>query len=105
MCIRDSKDTIIAVEGSKFATTEKSATKSVACEDNVGGFFDSTGIVHHEFAPREQTLNQEYYKSVLQRLRENLRKKRPALWRDKNWVLHNNNAPAHRCLLYTSRCV
>ena len=52
-------------------------------------FFDSTGIVNHEYAPRGQTVNQEYYKSVLERLRENMRKKRPALWRDKNWILHH----------------
>ena len=42
-------------------------------------FFDSMGIVHHEYAPWDQTVNQEYYKSVLERLRENVRKKRPAL--------------------------
>ena len=59
-------------------------------------FFYSTGIVHHEYAPRGQTVNQEYYKSVLERLRECVRKKRPALWRDKNWILHHDNAPAHR---------
>ena len=43
-------------------------------------FFDSTGIVHYEYAPGDQTVNQEYYKRVLERLRENVRKKRPALW-------------------------
>ena len=47
-------------------------------------FFDSTGIVHDEYAPRGQTVNQEYYKSVLEPLSVNVRKKRPALWRDKN---------------------
>ena len=59
-------------------------------------FFDYTGIVHHEYAPRSQTVNQEHYKSVLERLRENVRKKSPALWREKNWILHHDNAPAHR---------
>ena len=58
-------------------------------------FFNSTGIVHHEYAPRGQTVNQEYYKSVLERLRENMRKKRPARWRDRNWILHHDNAPAY----------
>ncbi|KAJ4438241.1 hypothetical protein ANN_14180 [Periplaneta americana] len=42
-----------------------------------------------------RTVNQKYYKSVLGRLRENVPKKRPALWRDKNWALHHENAPAH----------
>ena len=59
-------------------------------------FFDSMGIVYHEYAPRGQTVNQKYYKSVLERLRENMRKKRPALWRDRNWILHHDNVLAHR---------
>ena len=58
-------------------------------------FFDSTDIMHHEYAPRGQTVNQEYYKSVLERLCGNMRKKRPALWRDKNWILHHDNAPVN----------
>ena len=68
----------------------------IECEDNVGNFFDSTGILHHEFTPKGQTTNQEYYKCVLQRLREKVRKKRPALWKDRSWVLRHENAPAHR---------
>ena len=58
-------------------------------------FFDSTGNMYYEYAPRGQTVNREYYKSVLERLHENVRKKRPALWRDRNWILHHDNAPAH----------
>ena len=59
-------------------------------------FFDSTGIAHHEFTPKGQTINQEYYKCVLQSLREKVMKKRPALWKDRSWVLHHDTAPAHR---------
>jgi len=33
-------------------------------------FFDYKGIVHHEYAPPGQTVNKEYYREVLRRLRE-----------------------------------
>ena len=36
--------------------------------------------------------------SVLRRLRENIRCKRPELWRDGNWLLQRDNAPAHSSL-------
>ena len=43
-------------------------------------FFDSEGVVHYEFAPRGQTMNQEYYVEVLKRLRDAVRRKRPRFW-------------------------
>jgi len=38
-------------------------------------FFDSEGIVHHEYAPDGQTVNKEFYVEVLRRLRESVRRK------------------------------
>ena len=38
-------------------------------------FFDSEGIVHHEYAPDGQTINKEFYPEVLRRLRESVRRK------------------------------
>jgi len=35
-------------------------------------FFDIRGIVHNEFVPNGQTVNQVYYLDVLERLRENV---------------------------------
>jgi len=58
-------------------------------------FFDSEGIVHHEHAPDRQTINKEFYVEVLRRLRESVRRKRPEKWRDGDWSLHHDNAPAH----------
>ena len=58
-------------------------------------FFDCKGIVHHEFAPENQTVTKEYYREVLRRLREAVRRKRRDLWESKNWRLHHDNAPAH----------
>ncbi|KAL4083729.1 hypothetical protein QTP88_029045 [Uroleucon formosanum] len=57
-------------------------------------FFDIKGIIFVEWVPSGQTVNQYYYKEVLIKLRERVRKKRPDLWKN-GWVLHQDNAPAH----------
>jgi len=38
-------------------------------------FFDSEGIVHHEYAPDGQAIKKEFYVEVLRRLRESVRRK------------------------------
>ncbi|XP_022239456.1 histone-lysine N-methyltransferase SETMAR-like [Limulus polyphemus] len=43
-------------------------------------FFDSRGVVHHEYAPQGQTITKEYYRDVLRRLCDAVRRKRPELW-------------------------
>ena len=58
-------------------------------------FFDCRGVVHHEYSPPNQTINKEYYREVLRRLRDAVRRKRPDLWRARTWQLHQANAPAH----------
>ena len=58
-------------------------------------FFDSRGIVHHEYALEGQTNNKEYYLQVLRRLREAVRRKWPDMWAAKTFQLHHDNAPAH----------
>ncbi|XP_076058511.1 protein GVQW3-like [Oratosquilla oratoria] len=40
-------------------------------------FFDSQGLIHVEWVPLGQTVNKEYYLTVLKRFREKMRKKRP----------------------------
>ncbi|UYV78553.1 hypothetical protein LAZ67_16001984 [Cordylochernes scorpioides] len=62
-------------------------------------FFDCRGVVHHEFLPQGRTVNKEYYLQVMRNLREAIRQKRPNMWKNKNWLLHNDNAPAHTSLL------
>ena len=64
-------------------------------------YFDIRGIIHREFLPQGQTVNKEFYcdGDILRRLRENIRRKRPDLWRAQNWILHDDNAPCHQALL------
>jgi len=61
-------------------------------------FFDMDGLVRHECVPRGQTVNKEFHKTVLQRLRNTVRRHRPEKWRSGNWILHHDSAPAHRAV-------
>ena len=61
-------------------------------------FFDAYGIVHLEFLPQGQTINQNVYKNILRRLMRSVREKRRELWETKSWLLHHDNAPAHNAL-------
>ena len=57
-------------------------------------FFDHQGMVHHEFVPQGQTVNQHFYKEGLTRLVNKIRQKQKASWAGKTWILHHDNAPA-----------
>jgi len=61
-------------------------------------FFDIDGLVHHEFVPTRQTVNKECYKTVLRHLGDTVRRHNPEKWRSGNWILHHDNAPAHRAV-------
>jgi len=60
-------------------------------------FFYIRGVVHVDWVPEGQTVNQVYYKEVLTKLREQVRR-RPEMWKNGSWVLHQHNPPAHNAL-------
>jgi hypothetical protein len=62
-------------------------------------FLDIQGIVHKDFVPPGQTVNSKFYCEVLKWPREGIRRKRPDKWKNINWFLHNDNAPAHTSLV------
>jgi hypothetical protein len=64
--------------------------------------FDKDVIVHKEFVPQGQRVNQNFYIEVMRRFREDVRTKRPALWAFNGWLIHHDNAPAHTALLRSS---
>ena len=55
-------------------------------------------LLHYEFVPIGQTVNQVYYLEVLKRVREKVRRKRHELFANNSWILHHDNAPAHAAL-------
>ena len=64
-------------------------------------FFDFRDVVHYEFLPPRQTINKEYYLSVMRRF-EAIRLKRQELWANNSWFLHHDNAPSHTALFMTN---
>jgi hypothetical protein len=58
-------------------------------------FFDINRIVGKVFVLAGQTDNSAYYCDVLQQLRENVQRLCSKLWRQKNWLLHHDNALSH----------
>ncbi|UYV70749.1 hypothetical protein LAZ67_8000463 [Cordylochernes scorpioides] len=65
-------------------------------------FLDNKGIVHHEYLPAGRLVIKEMYLSILRRLREAIRKKRPEKWTNGDWILHHDNARPHTAHLVTS---
>ena len=61
-------------------------------------FFDIRGIIHVDWVPEGHTVNQVYYKEVSTNFRERVRRRRPEIWKDGSYVLHQDNAPAHNAL-------
>ena len=61
-------------------------------------FFDVHGIVHAEFLPQGQTINQHVYKNILPRLMRSVREKRRELRETNSSLLHHDNALAHNVL-------
>jgi len=39
------------------------------------------------------------YCEVLRPMRENVRRKRPEMWKNRDWLMHHDNAPAHTSLI------
>ena len=61
-------------------------------------FFDIKGLIHFEFVPQGQTVNQQFYLEVLEGFRDAVGRKCPELWRSGEWLLHYDNAPANTAL-------
>ena len=60
-------------------------------------FFDRRGMVHHEWVLDGRGIGSLVYREILDRFRENLRRRRPEAWCS-NWGLLHDGAPAHRAL-------
>ena len=61
-------------------------------------FFGLDGIVRAEFVPKNTRVNSEYYKGLLERLRNYVRRKRREKWAT-CFILHYNKALCHTSLL------
>ena len=61
-------------------------------------FLGIKGIVHFEFLPQGQIVNQTVSKDILRHLVRSVRDKRRSLWEAPAWTLDHDNASAHTAL-------
>ena len=61
-------------------------------------FFNQKSMVHYEFVPEGETVNQHFYQQVLICLHNRVQHSKWELWSDKSWLLHYDNAPAHNAI-------
>ena len=61
------------------------------------GFWDSSGILFIDYLKKGKTINNGYYCALLERLKEEISRKRSHLLKKKCIVLQNN-APAHKSI-------
>jgi len=59
-------------------------------------FLDSQDVVRKKFVPRGQTVNKQYYREILERLRKRIHRVRPEI--ADTWLLHHDNAPCHTAI-------
>ena len=66
-------------------------------------FFDWQGVIHKEFVPEGQTINAVYYKGVMERLLNRIRRVRPGMCESGDWFLLHDNALSHNAWRPVSR--
>ncbi len=87
--------------GSRSDRLTKACQQRNACKSMLTVFFDKQGVVLSEFLAPGTTVDTDQYLEVLQRLRENIRRKRPNLWGNVRrgepcpFLLHQDNASSH----------
>ena len=88
------KAAVFTTEDAILSATEKRAPSSQQPHLNTDFFFDIRGILHKEFVPPGQTDNGNFYCDW-----GKVRHKWPEMWKNGDWLLHHDNAPAHTWLI------
>jgi len=79
-------------KGKKVHLQKPKVKTMVAC------FYDSKGIIHHEFVPEGQNVTGSFYLSVLERLWKRIRSVWPEYSAPGSWFLLHDNATFHRAV-------
>ena len=80
----------VSPKGKKFRL-QKSKVKTMLVY-----FYDSKGIIHHEFVPEGQTVTGSFYLSVVKCLWKRIRHVWPEYSAPGSWFPLHDNAPVHR---------
>jgi len=82
------------MEITQFSLCEKCVSIKIHIKLMMIVFSDLDGIVRAEFVTRNTTVNSEYYKGLLEHLRNDVHRKRPEKWAN-GFILHHDNALCH----------
>ena len=90
-------------KGSNAPRPAKARRQRVERKTMLTTFFDKKGVVLAEFLPLGETVDTDQYLETLRRLKECIRKKRPALWSTgrgrrvgpRPFIIHHDNASSH----------
>ena len=61
--------------------------------------FDWQGVIHKEFVPEDESINAVYYKGIMERLLNRIRRVRPGMCESGDWFLLHDNAPFHNATI------
>ena len=62
-------------------------------------FFVWQGVIHKEFVPEGETTDEVYYKDVMERLVNRIRRVRPGMCVSADWFLLHDNAPSNNATI------
>jgi len=79
-------------KGKKVCLQKSKVKKMLVC------FYDSKGIIHHEFVPEGQTVTGSFYLSVLERLWKRIHCVQPEYSAPGSWFLLHDNVPVHQAV-------
>ena len=88
-----------SMEGHKL-TCLKSHAQPSKTKTMLTAFFKCRGVVHKEFVPQGQTVNQDVYKGVWHCLCESIQCHRPEFWVTWSWLILHDNAQLHVALSF-----
>ena len=102
-CDPQTKRQSVEWKGTNSLVSKKPRAQSSKRKTILIAFFDCRGVVHKEFVPQSQTVNQDVYKGVLQLLRhsirlDSIRRCNPEVWTTGKWFLLHDSARPHTAL-------
>ncbi|KAM8701714.1 hypothetical protein ACLKA7_005457 [Drosophila subpalustris] len=72
-------------------------TQQLAGKVMASVFWDAHGIIFIDYLQKGQTINSDYYMALLERLKDEIAKKRPRMAK-KKVLFHQDNAPCHKSM-------
>ncbi|KAM8718589.1 hypothetical protein ACLKA7_001318 [Drosophila subpalustris] len=83
--------------GAGESRPKRPKTQQLAGKVMASVFWDAHGIIFIDYLQKGQTINSDYYMALLERLKDEIAKKRPHMAK-KKVLFHQHNAPCHKSM-------